>query len=246
MPITKIEDTFIYNGNNLRSSQDINGTTTKLTWDTAEELPLILEDETNSYIYGPENLPIEQISSGGETLYFHHDQQGSTRLLTGSTGKTEAAFTYNPYGTINADSGKIEATPLLYDAQYTTNSGSGAELIYLQARTYDPNTAQFLTVDPEVEETGESYSYASDNPLNASDPTGNWTSVLPQPPPQPRDIREERDPAGNLWVLRDDGFWYSRQMIDGRWWAQSGSPQGRWPDPVHRSTCCESWWLLLL
>ena len=172
LPITKIEDTFTYNGNNLRSSQDINGTTTNLTWDTAEELPLILEDETNSYIYGPGNLPIEQISSGGETLYFHHDQQGSTRLLTGSTGKTEAAFTYNPYGTFNATSGKTEATPLLYDAQYTTNIGTGAELIYLRARTYDPLTAQFLSVDPALETTGEPYTYAEDNPLNHADPTG--------------------------------------------------------------------------
>jgi hypothetical protein len=31
-------------------------------------------------------------------LYLHHDQQGSTRLLTGSTGKTEATFTYDAYG----------------------------------------------------------------------------------------------------------------------------------------------------
>jgi RHS repeat-associated protein len=169
----KIEDTFTYDGNNLRQSQDINGATTNLTWDTAEGLPIVLSDETNSYIYGPENLPVEQISSSGSTiLYYHHDQQGSTRLLTGTTGKTEAVFTYNPYGTLNKAEGKTEATPLLYDAQYTTNSDTGAELIYLRARTYDPNTAEFLSVDPVLETTGEPYIYTKDNPENHSDVTG--------------------------------------------------------------------------
>ena len=39
----------------------------------------------HSYIYGPYGLPVEQISSGGTVTYLHHDQQGSTRLLIGST-----------------------------------------------------------------------------------------------------------------------------------------------------------------
>jgi hypothetical protein len=39
-------------------------------------------------------------------------------------------------------------------------------LIYLRARTYDPATAQFLSVDPFESITGEPYSYVGDNPLN--------------------------------------------------------------------------------
>jgi RHS repeat-associated protein len=170
--IIKTENSYTYNGDNLRASQDINGTTTNLTWDTAEELPPILSDETNSYIYGPENLPIEQISSGGAVLYIHHDQQGSTRLLTNTTGETEAAYTYNPYGLLTNKTGTA-TTPLLYDGQYTTNPDTSTELIYLRARELDPTTApQFLTVDPQAATTGEPYTYAGDNPLNADDPGG--------------------------------------------------------------------------
>jgi RHS repeat-associated protein len=166
--VTKIEDKYSYDGTNLRQSQTINGTTTHLTWDTAEQLPLVLTDETNSYIYGPEGLPIEQISSGGTTLYLHHDQQGSTRLLTNTTGNTETAYTYNPYGTLNATTGTA-TTPLRYDGQYTsTDTG----LIYLRARTYDPGTAQFLSVDPALETTNEPYAYTKDDPINEADWTG--------------------------------------------------------------------------
>jgi RHS repeat-associated protein len=163
----KIEDSYTYDGNNLRASQDINGATTKLTWDTAEKTSLPLSDETNSYIYGPENLPIEQISAKGETLYLHHDQQNSTRLLTNATGKTETAYSYTAYGIPTAVGGAT--TPLLYDAQYTNTD---TNLIYLRARVYDPQTAQFLTVDPDLMTTHEPYAYAQDNPLNNSDPTG--------------------------------------------------------------------------
>jgi RHS repeat-associated protein len=126
-------------------------------------------DIRNSYIYGPGDLPFEQINNTTSTItYLHHDQQGSTRLITGSTGKTEATFTYGPYGELTGSTGTA-TTPLGYDAQYTsTDTG----LIYLRARVYDPATAQFLTVDPLVGTTRAPYNYAGDNPLNASDPTG--------------------------------------------------------------------------
>ena len=165
----EIKDSYAYNGEGLRASHTINGTTSYLTWDTAEtELPLILNDGTNSFIYGPGELPIEQISSGGTVTYLHHDQAGSTRLLTGSTGKTEASFTYGPYGALTGSTGTA-TTPLGYDGQLTSPDTG---LIYLRNRTYDPATAQFLTVDPAVSITRAPYNYANDNPINYGDPTG--------------------------------------------------------------------------
>ena len=164
-----IEDTYGYNGDGLRTSETISGTTTYLAWDLAEKLPVILNDGTNSYIYGPEGLPVEQIkSSSGTVLYLHHDQQGSTRLLTGSTGKTEATFTYDAYGNKTGSTG-TSTTPMGYDGQYT-NADTG--LIYLRAREYDPATSQFMSVDPEVEATREVYGYVGNDPTMNGDPTG--------------------------------------------------------------------------
>jgi len=37
----KTEDSYTYDGTGLRQTQTVNGTKTNLTWDTAEELPLI-------------------------------------------------------------------------------------------------------------------------------------------------------------------------------------------------------------
>jgi RHS repeat-associated protein len=164
----EIKDTYAYDGNALRASQTISGKTTYLTWDMTESLPLILGDGTNSYIYGPGGLPIEQINGTGTVLYLHHDQQGSTRMLTGSTGKNEATFTYDAYGNQTGHTGTA-ATPLDYDGQYTS---ADTGLIYLRARAYDPITAQFLNVDPIAGLTQAPYNYATDNPVNKFDPTG--------------------------------------------------------------------------
>src|SRR5271154_238667 len=76
-------------------------------------------------------------------------------------------MSYSAYGTPTCEGSAT--TPLGYDAQYTS---SDTGLIYLRARVYDPSTAQFLTHDPLEAITGEPYSYAGDNPVNYSDPTG--------------------------------------------------------------------------
>lgn len=164
----KFTEAYTYDGNNLRASQTVGGTQSFLAWDMAESVPLLLNDGTNSYIYGPGGLPIEQVNSEGKVFYLHHDQQGSTRMLTGSTGAKEATFTYDAYGNTTGTTGTAK-TALGYDAQLT---GASSGLIYLRARVYDPKTAQFLSTDPLSSQTHQPYAYTGDNPLNASDPTG--------------------------------------------------------------------------
>jgi RHS repeat-associated protein len=119
-------------------------------------------------IYGPCEMTFEQINnSTGAVTYLHHDQAGSTRLITSSSGKVEGKCSYSAYGTPACEG--TATTPLGYDGQYTsTDTG----LVYLRNRVYDPVTAQFLTRDPLEAITGVPYAYADDNPLNYSDPSG--------------------------------------------------------------------------
>ncbi len=165
--IPKIEDTYTYDGNNLRASETIKGSTKHLAWQLTGSLPLLLSDGSNSYIYGPEELPIEQINTEEHTTYLHHDQQGSTRLLTSESGAVTGKCSYSTYGIPTCEG--TATTPLLYDGQLTSTETG---LIYLRARVYDPTTAQFLSVDPAVASTHEPYGYAQDDPLASADPTG--------------------------------------------------------------------------
>jgi hypothetical protein len=51
--------------------------------------------------------------------------------------------------------------------------------VYFVNRYYDPQTGQFLSVDPLVDETGEPYGYATDDPINKSDPAGLKVTLPP-------------------------------------------------------------------
>jgi RHS repeat-associated protein len=163
-----IDETFAYDGTGLMSSRTLGESTSHLTWDVSGGLPLLLGDGQASYVYGPDGLPIEQIDTEEAPTYYHHDQLGSTRMLTNATGEVTAKFTYDAYGGLEASSGS-QATPLGYAGQYTL-AQSGLQ--YLRARVYDPVTGQFLTRDPLEEVTREPYVYAYDNPLNRTDPSG--------------------------------------------------------------------------
>jgi RHS repeat-associated protein len=89
-------------------------------------------------------------------------------MLTSSSGEAIGAFTYGPYGQMEAQTGPI-TTPLGYAGQYT-DAESGLQ--YLRARFYDPATGQFMTLDPILPLTRAPYYYGMNNPLNRVDPRG--------------------------------------------------------------------------
>jgi RHS repeat-associated protein len=171
--------TYRYNGDGLRTSKTVNGATSQFVWDRQASNPLLISDSTNYYIYGPDGSPLEQISqSNAAVTWYHHDQLGSTRVLTNAAGAVAGTATYDPYGNVTGSTGAVST--LGYAGQYTdTESG----LIYLRARYYDPATAQFLTRDPLEAQTRSPYGYVNDNPLNGTDPSGlcgHWYDVACQ------------------------------------------------------------------
>jgi RHS repeat-associated protein len=170
MPTTV--STYAYDGTGLRSSKTVGATMTQFAWDRSAGLPLLLQEKVGtiatSYIYGPEGLPLEQITSTGTAYWYHHDQLGSTRALTDSSGTRQATYTYDSYGNLTALTG-IPTNPLQFAGEYT-DAESGLQ--YLRARHYEPATGQFLTRDPLEGLTQHAYAYAQDDPLNNADPSG--------------------------------------------------------------------------
>jgi RHS repeat-associated protein len=162
---------FSYNGDGLRMSMSTGNGNRQFSWDTSPSVPQLLNDGTASYIYGPAGLPIEQIDGSGTPSYFFHDAVGSTRALLTGSGTVGGTYAYSPYGTLQKSTGSA-STPLLYGQGYTDQATG---LIYLVNRYYDPISGQFLTVDSDLDETHEPFSYANDDPVNLVDPGGrSW------------------------------------------------------------------------
>jgi RHS repeat-associated protein len=170
---TEVNDFSKFDANGLAQEETVSGTKRKAVWDTAEPLPILLEGETSggeeeeAFIYGPENLPIEE-TFGANSIYFHHDQQGSTRLVTyWEEGAIVGWKTYGPFGNTTETAG--DATALGYDGQLVDEE-TGLGLF--GARSYDTSTGQFMSADPVLGFTNEPYTYAGDDPENEADPTG--------------------------------------------------------------------------
>ena len=160
---------YAYNGDGLRMSKTVTGVSESFAWNLVAPVPILIQDGTTRYVTGPDGLPLEQISANGTIRYYHQDELGSTRALTNAQGKVDTVYLYDPYGNTISASGSNAANPFQFAGQYT-DAESGFQ--YLNARYYDPSTANFLTRDPATALSQAAYGYAHDSPLNYADPTG--------------------------------------------------------------------------
>ena len=162
--VKEIKDTFAYDGNGLRAAETVNGTTTHITWDGRESGASPLYDGANYYLYGPDGLPFEQIAAEKPT-YLHHDDEGSTRLLTDSNGESKGTYTYSPYGVVEKHVGAA-TTRLGYKGEYTSDDTG---LILTGSGEYDPASAQFLDPSLGAKGTESPYSVGGGNPATEQD-----------------------------------------------------------------------------
>ncbi|MEL7263262.1 MAG: putative Ig domain-containing protein [Planctomycetota bacterium] len=113
---------------------------------------------------------------GGETYSYHTDGLGSVNAITDNTATVVNQYAYDAFGETRSESTAIE-NPFLFDGQ---RRDTATGLDYLRARHYDSQTGRLIGVDP-FEGTPlqtnsiHDFTYAGNDPINASDPTGRFT-----------------------------------------------------------------------
>jgi RHS repeat-associated protein len=128
-----------------------------------------------SYVLaGPELISQRR---AGSTSYYLHDGQGSVRALTDPAGAVTDRYTYVAFGELVEQEGATDNPYRYTGQQYDEASG----LYSLRARYYDPSAGRFLSADPleqwrNVRELNR-YSYAANDPVNLSDPSGRQAMV---------------------------------------------------------------------
>jgi len=118
------------------------------------------------------------------------DHQGSTTNVLSQANQPAETIDYYPFGQIRQDITAIGQNPQqkkFLGQDFDTSTG----LDYLNARYYNSNIAKFLSEDPAVLTAPEKfltdpqqlnfYSYARNNPINLSDPSGLETDVMSSP-----------------------------------------------------------------
>ncbi|MBD0741685.1 hypothetical protein BG418_09325 [Streptomyces sp. CBMA152] len=128
------------------------------------------------YYTSPDGTRITR-SSAGTLTYQPTNPQKTAQLQVDASSLAVTRRAYDPYGAPRGTTpaGWIDNRGYLGKP---VDSASGLNL--LGARNYDPVLGRFLSVDP-VLEAGDAnqmggYTYAGDDPVNGSDPSGLWPS----------------------------------------------------------------------
>jgi RHS repeat-associated protein len=173
---------YTYDASGTRIGKTGGGATRQFVNSTVGENANVLVDKnmTNStqtfYQYGD-----SLISQGGATTanrqYLLPDAMGNTRIVTDNTGANVHIYSYDPYGNEISSSTATNYSFQKYEKDRENN------LSYLRARYYDPTTGRFLSKDPHpgalsVSESQNGYSYAHNDPVNQTDPSGEVIPAL--------------------------------------------------------------------
>jgi RHS repeat-associated protein len=107
--------------------------------------------------------------------WYHSNHLGSTNYVTDVNGKVVQYIEYLPFGEVFME----QRTD--YSSQFTFNGkelDQETGLMYYGARYYDPQTYQWLGVDPKADKYPglSGYNYCLNNPIVYSDPNGQWAS----------------------------------------------------------------------
>lgn len=179
----KVIADYIYdhNGNRIAKKEYTNGVLKRIVYsmgDGFEKAKLASNSavENTTYFMANDEVVAKKNPDGSKT-YYHGDHLGSNVVLTNQGGSIVDKTTYEPYGEVK-DSGnqsKFQYTGQEKDLETGLN--------YYDARYYDSHIQRFTQPDtllPNIYEPQQlnRYTYANNNPLKYTDPTGHW-SVVP-------------------------------------------------------------------
>ncbi|MEU6407051.1 polymorphic toxin-type HINT domain-containing protein [Streptomyces sp. NPDC046985] len=139
--------------------------------------PNVLLGAVRTYTHGGAGIPVAVRSSlaGGGVKYLFNDPHGTATLSMDTTTQQVARQQYTPYGQPRTSANTTtwpDPTHSYLGKPLDTATG----YTDVGARKYDPTLGRFISVDPVFEATSPQqlggYTYAGDNPITNSDPTG--------------------------------------------------------------------------
>ena len=151
------------------------GVTTRYALDLNNSISQVLRDGSNTYLYGLGRIAQQNVVG---RQYYQPDALGSVRQLVNAAGTVIQPRSYEPFGKQLSAAGN-PLTKYAFTGEWQDPTG----LIFLRARYYDPVTGRFTSKDPvqgslSLPGTLNPYTYAVNNPLRYTDPSGEYIDTL--------------------------------------------------------------------
>lgn len=179
-PLNATTSNYTYDALGRRIRKDVNGSITTFFYDGARSI----EERNNAdqmerqYVYGRWIDELLELTTGGQSFFYHDNSIGSIVALTNGLGQVQERYRYEAYGEITilaSDGATILPASTVSNPFGFTGRRLDAEsgLYYYRARFYDPGQGRFLQRDPKGYVDGMGlYEYVTSNPVNFVDPFG--------------------------------------------------------------------------
>ncbi len=115
---------------------------------------------------------------GGGTSHFGHEAPGSTDALLAPDGSVQALYSYRAFG-LSTHVSSVGPNRYTWVGKQGYQEDTEYGLYFLRARSYDPESARFLSKDPDGFGAGDAnlFRYANNDPVNNTDPSGKRVLV---------------------------------------------------------------------
>lgn len=124
-----------------------------------------------------------------QTRYFHKDNLGSIDTITDGIGNVVERMSFDPFGGRRQSNWRestvgINLIPILTNRGFTGHEHlDGVDLIHMNGRVYDTTLGRLLSADPHIQapyatQSFNRYSYAINNPMKYTDPSGFFFKKL--------------------------------------------------------------------
>lgn len=169
---------YTYGPMGRRLSKVVDGTETQYIYDGVDRVATLDSSGVviGNYTFGPSiDEPLGVAFSNGLENFYHADHMGSIVALTDDSQVVDQ-YRYGPWGQNFSSNTSSEN-----DIRYAGREYDTEDLYYSRARYYDPTLQRFLSEDPLGFDGGDHnlYRYVGNNPINFTDPTGNWAFLIP-------------------------------------------------------------------
>ena len=172
---------FAYDPFGRRVSKTLGEATTGLLYDGPNVVQESSGEElTATLLTGLQPDQLFSRSTGEGTESYLTNLLGSPIALTDGSGEVDTSYTYEPFGAATSEGAESD-NPF----QFTGRENDGTGLQYNRARYYDPANARFISPDPAgFGGSGSNlYNYVGGNPLDFTDPAGEYPWGVQWPDP---------------------------------------------------------------
>ena len=168
---------FTYRPDGLRETKTVNGVTYHYHYDGSDLIRITNDNGQTVWVFTWANgKPNTVTNANSDTFYYVTNYRGDVVRIVDENGATVANYSYDPWGKVLSvsENAAVAEQPLGYAGYYYDKE---TKLYYLQARYYDPETARFLSRDPDPGYldnplSQNAYIYTENNPVMYTDPNG--------------------------------------------------------------------------